>query len=309
MMICRSAERGHVAEICLNSQRPQVLEHRRIGQIAESFFPQECRPETGMTRFLDARVAGRQSDLHPYRGQKLVLPRVVERPLREHRHALEAIHARSVVGRLMLPATATSDTESWHVVIIYPQYFLDRRCNGIAIAITTLDPRGNQDVQFVGGRGILGNKWLQEYVVADDSMCVGRASTHRKRNHQYEKKNPPHTRNHRGRMRPHHALPGHRGPELSFTGKSVECFARKSVWAVADREYPLDCLCAGEQIQQMFQVKQSWQRFQAAEAERSESGLKNFPSTGADGIRPATSMARYDRQSRSLRSSANSPSS
>jgi len=125
MMVRRSAERGHVAEIGLNTERPQVLEHWSIGKIAETFLPQEGRPETGVTRLLDTGVAGRQLDLHPDRGQELVLLRVKERPLREHRDAVEALHARFLERRLMHPSAAATNAESRHVVIIDPQYLLD----------------------------------------------------------------------------------------------------------------------------------------------------------------------------------------
>src|ERR1700688_1408420 len=116
MMVCRSAERGHIAEICLNTQRPQVLEHWRIGKVAETFLPQKGRPEAGVTRRLDAGIAGRQLDLHSYRGQELVLLRIVKCPLREHRETIEALHARRLKRRYVHPSAAAADAESRHVV-------------------------------------------------------------------------------------------------------------------------------------------------------------------------------------------------
>src|SRR5260370_27341454 len=52
---------------------------------------------------------------------------------------------------------------------------------------------------------MLSNERLQEYVVADDSMRLG-AGTQREHKHQGEKKIPPHDKNHRSRMRPHHVV-------------------------------------------------------------------------------------------------------
>src|ERR1700688_3124888 len=110
-----------------------------------------------MTRRLNAGIAGRQLDLRSDRRQEFVLMRIKERPLRKHRDSIEAIFTRSFEWRLMLPAAAAADAEARHVVVIYPQHFLHRRRDRVVVAITAPDPRGRQDIEFVGGGGILGN--------------------------------------------------------------------------------------------------------------------------------------------------------
>src|ERR1700735_3460714 len=91
-----------------------------------------------------------------------------------------------------MPRRSRGETEPRLVVVVDPKDLLTRKSDRVVIGIAALDPRRLEDVEFICRRGILGYKWFQEHVVTHNSMCVCRARTQRKRNHQRENYCPPH---------------------------------------------------------------------------------------------------------------------
>src|SRR5216684_3870017 len=83
MMAGVSAQGRHVAEIALNTKRPEVFEYRPIRKIAHAFFPQKQRAEAGMALRLDVGVTGRQLQLGSYGQHELMLQRIIKGVLPE----------------------------------------------------------------------------------------------------------------------------------------------------------------------------------------------------------------------------------
>src|ERR1700730_11999221 len=83
MMAGMSAQGEHVAEIALNTKRPEVFEYRPIRKIAHAFFPQKQRAQARMILRLDRGVARRQPQLGSYGQHELMLERIIKGVLTE----------------------------------------------------------------------------------------------------------------------------------------------------------------------------------------------------------------------------------
>src|ERR1700682_1231072 len=130
MMAGVSAQRRHVAEIALNTKRPEVFECRPIRKIAHAFFPQKHRAQARMTLRLDWGIACRQLQLRSYRQHELMFQRIIKGVLPKEREVIKPLYAAIVEWRNMAPAAAASYTESRHIGVIPIENFLPREIDG-----------------------------------------------------------------------------------------------------------------------------------------------------------------------------------